>query len=258
MKKHYNYKKKFKLKSLSVSWILFLLIVIMITLSTAYSLWSTELKIFSTVTLSENVKTYYFEFPSSWSGSTVYCYIWGPSTDNTTVQNGTFPGIAMTKVDGTSNVYSYSIYKDDPYFDIYDSIIFSVGSYTDYRTVDISLSSANNNQIFKIEPFTDSSNIRVFFYAPSNWSSVYAHTWNSSGNINATWPGLATTKVSSVGYEYIVDRSLYQYIIFNNGSSKTGDLTLPTETDMTYNSETSSWEYIFHSGSWYNFNIDDY
>lgn len=257
MKKHY--KRRFKSKKLNVYWILFLLIIIFLTLSITYSLWCTELKIFSTVTLSGDTKNYYFELPSYWTGSTVYCYIWGSTVENeNVVQNANFPGIAMSKVDGTSNVYSYSISKDDPYFDIYDNLIFSTGSHTENRTIDISLSNVASNQIFKIEPYNDSQNIRVYYYSNMSGSTIYAYTWNSAGQDNADWPGITTTKVSASGYEYIVDRSVYENIIFNNGSSKTGDLTLPTETDMTYNGITSSWCRIFYSGNWYAFNINDY
>lgn len=257
MKKHYR--RKLKFKTLHIYWILLLLIGIFIVLSTAYSLWSSDLKIISTVTLTTSSKNYYFEFPSSWSGNTVYCYIWGGSKeDSTLVENASFPGIAMTKVDGTSNIYSYSISKDNPNFNIYNNIIFSSGSLTGNRTVDIEISSSNNNQIFKVEPYNDSNKIRIFYYSNLSGSSINAYTWNSSGVENAKWPGLATTKVSASGYEYIVDRSVYQNIIFNDGNSKTGDLTLPTETDMTYNGLTSTWSRIFCNGNWYTFNINDY
>lgn len=230
--------------------------MLFLSLSIAYSLWGTELKIFSTVTLYEDTKTYYFERPSHWTGSTVYCYMWGGTSN--IVQNATFPGIAMSKVEGTSNVYSYSVSKDDPNLRIYDQLIFSTGSPTGNRTVDISISNVASNQIFKVEPYSNGSSIRVYFYSDMSGSTIYAYAWNSSGKQNAYWPGAATKKVSSSGYEYIIDCSVYNQIIFNDGSSQTADLTLPTQTDMTYNHITSSWYRLFHSGNWYSFNINNY
>lgn len=232
------------------------------------------------VSIIDKEKTFYFEVPDSWIGNTVYCWMWGTDDDGNIVNNATeYPGTAMTKVDESSNVYSYTLSTEDPNYELYTGVSFCTEELTKVpstsnsyirtnSTVDIKFSTQNINQIFKVEPYSDpsnSNNIRVFFISyldgTSSTSDRNAYVWNSSTE-KASWPGEAMTKCSLNVYSYIVDRSQYQNIIFNisRGTVQTSDLTVPTEQDQTFLgygsskvSTDSDWGKYVSDGKWYDY-----
>ncbi len=79
----------------------------------------------------------------------------------------------------------------------------------------------------------------LYFRNTSNWSTVYAYTWNSAGAKNDSWPGELMTKVKDNIYTIHADSNM-ENIIFNNNSTKTGDLTIPG-TNYIYDFSTKSW-----------------
>lgn len=278
MRRNYkSYRKKVKFKNLSTYWILLIFIAIIASLSIGYSLWESNLQINSTVTLESKERKFYFEVPSSWVGNTIYCWMWGTDSNNTTVTNASkYPGVAMNKVEGTSNIYYYSLSTDDPNYEIYSGLSFCTEEVTKVpttsdayirtnSTVDIKFSTQNINQIFKIEPYSDPdnpNNIRVFFISYLNGTSSSsprnAYIWNPNP-AKVSWPGEAMTKCSDNVYSYIVDRSKYQNIIFNIKTVQTNDLTVPTEQDKTllgYGSKASTdsdWGNYVYDGNWYTY-----
>ena len=79
--------------------------------------------------------------------------------------------------------------------------------------------------------------INIYFSNNKSWSNVYAYVWGS-GNNPAEWPGTKMTKVStnSMGediYHIKVDLSLYQNIIFTNGSGAQTEDIIISEKDNT-------------------------
>ena len=76
----------------------------------------------------------------------------------------------------------------------------------------------------------------IYFDASSKgWSKVNIYAWNdSTGEYTGGWPGSAMTKVSGSIYSYDVPTGATK-VIFNNGSSQTTDLLIPTDSKNMYN-----------------------
>ncbi|MGN1137994.1 MAG: starch-binding protein [Ruminococcus sp.] len=97
--------------------------------------------------------------------------------------------------------------------------------------------------------YTEINYVRLYYSNPNNWSAVYAYLWYKDSNGNTTknkdWPGeeITTKKetINGVDYYYVeFDSSIgYNYVIFNNNSSKTGDLGF-TESDYGKYTQVSS------------------
>lgn len=83
----------------------------------------------------------------------------------------------------------------------------------------------------------------VYFYNSNGWSNVNIYSWyTQGGEITASWPGNAMTKVSENIYSYVLPGDA-ENVIFNNGSTQTADLLLPA-------SSTKQNMYDYGSGSW--------
>ena len=94
-----------------------------------------------------------------------------------------------------------------------------------------------------------SSTRTVYFDNSSkNWSKVNIYAWSdATGNYTGEWPGTAMTSIGSKIYSYEVPTAATK-VIFNNGSSQTNDLFIPTDGRNLYNG--SSWSvYSGNSGS---------
>ena len=85
------------------------------------------------------------------------------------------------------------------------------GQYTDTVTVDADT--------------TDTIYVDVSRY---DWTNVNAYCWSSQGHGEmVSWPGTAMTHISGSVYALVVPAD-FDMIIFNNGSSQTTDLNMPT------------------------------
>ncbi len=81
--------------------------------------------------------------------------------------------------------------------------------------------------VFKLEEV-----FAVYFTNPNNWSKVNAYVWDASGNlVLGAWPGTPVQKDPTTGYYIVTGVEPGQNIIFNNGTSQTGDLAIPTNGD---------------------------
>ena len=87
----------------------------------------------------------------------------------------------------------------------------------------------------------------IYFTNTSNWSKVNVYTWDASGAATTgEWPGSAMTSVGNNVYSYNVPTNAVN-IIFNDGTSQTDDLTIPTDSKNHYNG--SSWTTYTTGGS---------
>ena len=87
---------------------------------------------------------------------------------------------------------------------------------------------------------TSTSGEIVYFQNTSNWSKVNAYMWNSkkSNASNKSWPGEAMTDEGDGVWSYEI-KGEFDYIIFNDGGSQTGDLVYPGNS-MIY--KDGKWE----------------
>ena len=87
---------------------------------------------------------------------------------------------------------------------------------------------------------TSASGDTVYFQNTGNWSKVNAYMWNEGKNNvnNKAWPGEAMTDEGDGVWSYEI-KGEYDHIIFNNGSSQTGNIVYPGNS-MIY--KDGSWE----------------
>lgn len=79
----------------------------------------------------------------------------------------------------------------------------------------------------------------VYFENTAGWSNVNIYFWSDSNTGFVTWPG----KAMKLDQDKIYTADLPEgvtYVIFNNGSSQTGDLTLPADQNL-YHYDTGKW-----------------
>ena len=94
---------------------------------------------------------------------------------------------------------------------------------------------------------TTTTTTTIYFDATSSgWSNVNVYAWTGNTPYTGEWPGSAMTKVSGNIYSYKVPTGATS-IIFNNGSSQTSDLTIPTDGKNLYNG--SAWSTYSSGGS---------
>jgi hypothetical protein len=81
----------------------------------------------------------------------------------------------------------------------------------------------------------------VYVKVNNGWSNLHCYMWNSDSDKNATWPGIAMTKVTDDVYAYTLSGN-YGNIIFNtgNGGSQTADMVYPGANKI-YDLNAGSW-----------------
>ncbi len=80
----------------------------------------------------------------------------------------------------------------------------------------------------------------VYFKNTANWGVVNAYYWPKGGDGPVAWPGTAMTKVEDNIYSIDVPAG-NNCIIFNNGSTQTGDLDIPGANSI-YDFSTNKWD----------------
>lgn len=78
----------------------------------------------------------------------------------------------------------------------------------------------------------------LYCEAPADWTNCNVYFWGSS--VTTTWPGEAMTKNADGLWAYEVPSDATN-VIFNNGSTQTGDLTMPTDDKVMFNFEANAW-----------------
>ncbi len=67
----------------------------------------------------------------------------------------------------------------------------------------------------------------VYFKNSNGWGSVFAYVWSTAGGELKAWPGTAMTYVTGDVYRITLDKKYDMIIFSDNGSNKTGDLSIP-------------------------------
>ncbi|MBQ3584798.1 MAG: starch-binding protein [Lachnospiraceae bacterium] len=187
---------------------------------------TTKTYTFKRVEKSTNVA--YLKLPSGW-GSTVYCYAYD---DVTGTKNATWPGVEMTYDSATGN-YMYEIPEDitTPRVIFYNSSSNRYPGSSEKGLLCEGTWIYNGSTWKEYDPDNPYSfavyDNGIYFENTEDWSKVNVYYWSSSNTHMTTWPGEAMTEVEDgiYGYEFDEDCTA-KYIIFNNGSDQTENLTL--------------------------------
>ena len=184
--------------------------------------------------------TIYYKNTNNWSTVNIYC--WQNSNENN--KNKAWPGKSMTKVEGTDDIYSYTISTSSNW----DRCIFSDGSNSGNKTTDLTIPSNGKN-----------------YYNGSSWSSLYTVTFNNNGygatpnrqyiasGSTATDPGTLTAEGQTFGGWYTDSACTNKY---NFSTEVTGNITLYAKwsaistEDITvyFDNSVTQWEnvYVFY------------
>ncbi len=190
--------------------------------------------------------TVYCENAAGWS--TVYCYMWGDSG-----KNAEWPGIQMTQ--GSDGLWAYIPTEN------WNNIIFNAGN-GGAQTADLTLegncfnNSTNQWSVVQSDDTpvvgpttpttpttptpTPSGKNAVYCKNTAGWTTVNVYMWSDGIGENAAWPGVAATNIGDGVWMYEASKN-YANVIFNNGSTKTGDLEF-MGSDYIYDNSTNKWE----------------
>lgn len=185
----------------------------------------------------------YFRKPADWGEPNIYAW----KDDSSKIEE--WPGIPMTKVEGTETLYSYTLPEN--YGDA--NIIFNDGSnQTDNLKLPSEKAMIYDNGEFRDftiedleepEVVSDEAGItKVYFKNTSNWEKVYVHYWNTDGK-STTWPGKEAQDEGNGLFSYTLPRGFEEAgVIFNNGGNgqQTADLKTKVGHSMLYDEESKS------------------
>ena len=115
-------------------------------------------------------------------------------------------------------------------------------------TVEHSYVSGSCTVCGKVQPGSDTTRTVYIDTTGSSWSNVNVYSWTGNTAYTGQWPGSAMTKVEGNIYAYEVPGSA-QYIIFNNGSSQTADMIIPTDGRDLYCYATGTWDTYSSGGN---------
>ena len=82
--------------------------------------------------------------------------------------------------------------------------------------------------------------VTLYFNNTESWSTVNIYYWNSGNTNMTTWPGNGMNDQGN-GIWYFEIPADATHVIFNNGSTQTADLPLPTDGSNCYAYGTQSW-----------------
>lgn len=164
--------------------------------------------------------TVYFKKPSNWSSS-VRIYYWGTTGAAPAV---TWPGVAMTVDCGSWYRFTF------PSTVTATNLIFNDGT---LQTADLNATAGtrfyDSGWLASAPANRCPTTMTVYFKPPTTWTTVpRIHYWNAvpSGSVaNTTWPGMTMTADTNGFYKYTITGPTSVNIVFNNGSSGTGNQT---------------------------------
>ena len=189
----------------------------------------------------------YFRKPADWKEPNIY--VW--KDDSSEVAK--WPGISMTKVEGTETLYSYTLPEnygdaniifndgsnktDDLKLPSEKAMIYDNGEFRDYTTDDLEEPEVQNDK----EGIT-----KVYFKNTSGWEKVKVYAYNDGTSEKVKdWPGESAKDEGNDLYSYSLPKGFESAtVIFNNGSggtgNQTGNLQTKTGNTMIYDEESDS------------------
>lgn len=104
------------------------------------------------------------------------------------------------------------------------------------------LSQADSELLAVVDPSNvdSSGSVTIFFEKPDSWGAPNAYCWGRKGAGNeGGWPGTAMTyagknEYGKSVYKYVVKNIKHNFVIFNDGSSQTGDVVIPDNYTAYY------------------------
>ena len=189
----------------------------------------------------------YFRKPADWGEPNIY--IWGGAQG----ELAAWPGISMTKVDGTDTLYSYTLPEnygdakvtfndgsnktDDLDLPSEMAMIYDDGDFRDFTTDDLEEPEVQNDE----EGIT-----KVYFKNTFGWDKVKVYTYNDGTSEKVKdWPGVSAKDEGNDLYSYSLPEGFENAtVIFNNGNggegNQTGNLATKLGNTMIYDEETDS------------------
>ena len=83
----------------------------------------------------------------------------------------------------------------------------------------------------------------LYYMNTGGWGNVYAYTWTLSTKYSGDWPGTSMDKLSNVKhnvYKITVDAEAKNIIFSDGNGAQTGDIQIPSSSNMIYNNGTWS------------------
>jgi|GEM_PF-140981 len=195
----------------------------------------------------------YFRKPSDWAEPKIYAYaIDGNSDSKVSGAVAAWPGVSMTKVDGTETLYTYTFSSDCQNINVIfndgnnqfpssggykllagESKIYDNGSLRDFTTDDLEEPEA--------PAIAGQGVTKVLFKNTENWSNVKIYYWQD-GSPSVAWPGVSMVNEGDNLYSYNLPKGYEKAkVIFNNGNGKqTVDLSTKVGNTMEFVSSGES------------------
>ena len=189
----------------------------------------------------------YFRKPADWNEPNIY--VW--KEDGSKIAE--WPGIPMTKVEGTETLYSYKLPEnygdaniifndcsnqtDDLKLPSEKAMIYDNEEFRDFTTDDLEEPEVQNDK----EGIT-----KVYFKNTSGWEKVKVYAYNDGTSEKVKdWPGESAKDEGNNLYSYSLPEGFENAtVIFNNGSggegNQTGNLETKLGSTMIYDEETQS------------------
>lgn len=189
----------------------------------------------------------YFRKPSDWAEPKIYAYaIDGNSDSKVSGAVAAWPGVSMTKVDGTETLYTYTFSSDSQNINVIfndgnnqfpssggyellagESKIYDNGSLRDFTTDDLAEPEA---------PAVAGQGVtKVLFKNTENWSNAKIYYWQD-GSPSIEWPGVSMVNEGDNLYSYNLPKGYEKAkVIINNGNGKqTEDLSTKIGSTMEF------------------------
>lgn len=189
----------------------------------------------------------YFRKPADWNEPNIY--VW--KEDGSKIKE--WPGIPMTKVEGTETLYSYKLPEnygdakvifndgsnktDDLNLPTEKAMIYDNGEFRDFTTDDLEEPEVQNDE----EGIT-----KVYFKNTFGWDKVKVYAYNAGTSEKVKdWPGVSAKDEGNDLYSYSLPEGFENAtVIFNNGNggegNQTGNLETKLGNTMIYDEGTDS------------------
>lgn len=173
---------------------------------------------------------------SNWAKVCAYAY-------SPTETLGTWPGTEMTAVADHDGWFSIEVDESQSKCIIFNNSVGGGSGQTGDLTLNADKPYYNDGWTFSFDGEVIVEIYTVYYKNVNNWETVNAYAWGGAA-VTAGWPGDRMTAVAEHDGWYSVEfkGGLPANIIFNNGSQKTGDLTIDSDNLYYNNGWTNSFD----------------